>query len=528
MRGWLCVLVAASSIAGCDSYKNVPCSAGCAKYHAVCNPLTNTCEVGLVLDMAMRIEEDMTPARRDLSTQDGPPAPECTVATAATDCAAATPICDNGQCRACAAGDDSACSMRSSSTPRCATAGAKAGQCVACTPVTQGSDCSGTTPVCASDNTCRGCAANGECPTLGKWSDNTTIAGYCVQDGAQAGACINSTQVAFVDNRSQSITACGGAAGQMHDGTTPAKAFCDVQDAITATTPMSFVVVAGRGVTFSYGTSSDGGHDLDVTRSVTVIGPGATPTSTNNALLSATGNTGVSSPCVTVENNATLILFGFEVGATMKNAGIVVNSGGTLIARHNWVHGAQLGGVSCSMGTITLDANWVEFSPNAGVTLTSCKYDLVNNIVDNNSGGGVLITSPQAGSTFAFNTVASNNAGGSVAGGISCIPSASIQSSIVFMNSTSGVGGSTTQFAGTCNLMNVVTGSDTANPGMTAAPVFLGGNDYHLNLNGGNEATNKACCIDKAPTPTVANFHDVDLQIRPQGAGYDIGADEAE
>jgi hypothetical protein len=70
-----------------------------------------------------------------------------------------------------------------------------------------------------------------------------------------------------------------------------------------------------------------------------------------------------------------------------------------------------------------------------------------------------------------------------------------------------------------------IQGGDPDNPGspypgmgnILCDPAFVGNGDYHL--------TNSSCCIDTG-TDVDAPDYDIDGDIRPQGDGYDMGADE--
>lgn len=99
-----------------------------------------------------------------------------------SQCPDSTPICDAGNCRACSGtSDNSECVVHKSSTPYC---NAQTGLCNQCTQATQATDCAAATPVCG-DGTCRTCANHSECssgicifdgPNLGRCADPTQIA----------------------------------------------------------------------------------------------------------------------------------------------------------------------------------------------------------------------------------------------------------------------------------------------------------------------------------------------------------------
>jgi hypothetical protein len=549
MRWLLCALVV---LAGCDSLKNVPCDQ-CAKYGAVCDPKTKTCQRGLVLDMAVVVEPDMRKGSvGDMALQDGPPPPMCTPASDISDCTdASKPVCgSDGKCRACnGSADNAVCLARSMATPYCATGGPNAGKCVQCTTATQMTDCPASAPICGADGACRKCEAHAECPNLGMWPASsgttnipaTTIPGICVLEDFTAGtpattyaagSCAPSGQVAFVDNRGSSVMTCG--MGGTHDGTSAAKAYCDVQTAVMASKP--FVVVAGRASANPYGGASTGGMNVNISRSVSIVGPGVqrfsnAPPAT--AVISSNGGT----DCVTVSGNATVILDGFEVTTTTSknlncNAGAATTA---LVARRNYLHTALNLGVESNNCTITLDGNYIESNTGGGVRLTGSVYTVTNNMITLNGSQagpsyGVRIDDSPAASVFAFNTVAGNQSGATSAPGIVCNAAATIQASIVAANTTPTAGA--TQFSGSCTLMNVITGVDPANSNPNA-PAFIGPPNYHLDITTpSGKQENEMYLINQLGAPGTPNSdHDVDFTPRPKGPGpknYDIGAQEAE
>jgi hypothetical protein len=297
-----------------------------------------------------------------------------------------------------------------------------------------------------------------------------------------------------------------------------------------------FVVVAGRASANPYGGASTGGMNVNVSRSVSILGPGVqrfgnAPPAT--AVISSNGGT----DCVTVGGNATVILDGFEV-TTTTNRNLNCNAGGAttvLVARRNYLHTALNLGVESSNCTITLDGNYVESNTGGGVRLTGSTYTVTNNMITLNGAQagpsyGVRIDDSPPGSVFAFNTVAGNQAAATSAPGIVCNAAATIQASIVATNTTPTAGA--TQFSGSCTLMNVITGVDPAN-GNQHPPAFVGSPNYHLDITTpAGKLENEMYVINQLTAPGTANAgHDVDFTTRPKGPGpknYDIGAHEAE
>ena len=105
----------------------------------------------------------------------------CSECRSNADCAGARPVCNlsTGRCVACNGVTNGA----TCTAPRvCATTGANAGQCVACTSNAQ---CGGATPICnLTTNLCGGCTRDADCPSA-------TPA--CVLTGTNAGRCVPCT-----------------------------------------------------------------------------------------------------------------------------------------------------------------------------------------------------------------------------------------------------------------------------------------------------------------------------------------------
>jgi hypothetical protein len=166
---------------------------------------------------------------------------------------------------------------------------------------------------------------------------------------------------------------------------------------------------------------------------------------------------------------------------------------------------------------------------NAAATIINCL------IIDNKSmaggaGGGVYCgyTAP----TIINSTISDNSADatGDGGGGIrsSVYASPTVFNTILWGNTA---GGSPDEISVSDNSLIDITysdiqGGDPDNPGSPypgtgnidpCDPTFVGDGDYHL--------TKSSCCIDTG-TDVDAPDYDIDGDIRPQGDGYDMGADE--
>lgn len=156
----------------------------------------------------------------------------------------------------------------------------------------------------------------------------------------------------------------------------------------------------------------------------------------------------------------------------------------------------------------------------------SPEYTITNNFIVGNTASKAAVKITDSHGTFSFNTVAGNTNAIKVAGGIECsamdMTMTPITDTIVFGNTLDN--DTTTQFAGTCQLIKTVVGKGDSFTGGLADkdPAFVNPAkaDYHLDTKQDN-----TCCIDKAMTSID---HDYDGATRPKGLACDIGAHEAQ
>jgi hypothetical protein len=345
-------------------------------------------------------------------------------------------------------------------------------------------------------------------------------------DGAMAGQCAPAAQVALVDNGNATVATCQ-LGRPTRNGNSTATAYCDVSEAVTDGRP--FILVKGSGQPYSAISLTD--------KSVTIVGPGrASPTarlfSAAMPSVNATVNTGTHQVVLDGldlgNDNVTRSLRGL---ACTNNAGAASNA--AVILRNSRAHDSANEGVLATTCALTLDANTIESNSGGGVNVSgSSTYTITNNIIASNGTGagnpGINIGDAGSTGTIAFDTLSKNGGLNTVEGGVVC-PAAGankvVQDSIV-INNSSNAG---TQFAGKCQLQNVVTGTDNFAGATMLTPSFVGANDFHLVA---SAAANLSCCIDKVGAPGTPNAdHDVDETTRPKGASatpYDIGAQEVQ
>jgi hypothetical protein len=187
--------------------------------------------------------------------------------------------------------------------------------------------------------------------------------------------------------------------------------------------------------------------------------------------------------------------------------------------------------VTCTGATLRLRRSTVVGNTGGGgVSISNCEFSLVNNVIALNGAatstvGGVQVSSI-AGTglhEFQFNTVTANTATSNVNTGLECglISTAlAFANNIVYGNQVSGTGaqvGGDADCAWTYSDIGPQTVVATGN--INADPQFVdaGNRDYHLMS--GSPAVNAA---DSAATVD----RDLDGDMRPQGSGPDMGADE--
>jgi hypothetical protein len=387
---------------------------------------------------------------------------------------------------------------------------------VACSPATgnQSSQCPAAQPICGTDGSCHACAAHSEC----------TLA-ICKSDGT----CAASSEIAFVDNTSAS---CSDTAHT----SSPASPYCQVQAAIDAFGGFTFIRVAGSAT--AYKPLNLGSEASPI--NVTVVGPGRDLPTASMAVLYDSAKAGIT--IFTVAQPVSLTVDGLFIGGgnfTTSDAVDCTEGSGTaatISIRNSLVKGSPLKGILNNACTLLVDRSIIYGNQGGAIKTGSASFTITNSFMSNNGQlgaaaiGGVEIDSypgsPAPAPIFAFNTLRNNAAGSTYLGGISC-PSPSsqkvnIQNSIVVDN-TQDTG---SQFSGQCVLQNVVTGTDSFAGATQLTPTFVAAGDPHLTA---NDAANTACCVDKVTAPTTPNAaHDIDLNHRPKGAAWDIGAHEVQ
>jgi hypothetical protein len=357
----------------------------------------------------------------------------------------------------------------------------------ACVQCVANSDCSAAAPVC-SKNACVGCAVDADCAS-GACADNST--------------CVDAANLIYVNPTGSDTGAC------------PQAAPCaTIQYAISqGTSSRSQIVLAKATYTERLTLSST----VTAAPMIRFFGGGATlmlPATGENNLLMAT-NVGFDI------RNVTMI--GTSFAAAMIQAGTAPSSvqdvqfqnavAGILVAGGNvTVKNVQMSNVVTGVqvlegGTLNLDRAIIHGGQNALEVKTPGDGNInVSNMLVYDATGPVEVAG--ALGKLSFSTIGSTST--SVAA-LDCGPGVTLSSAIVW-NTTS------TAISGTCDTIQTTIAGPTTVAGATNAdPLFknLLQSDYHLS------ATSPA--IDQVGAGPALDFEG---DARPQGAAFDIGADE--
>jgi hypothetical protein len=400
---------------------------------------------------------------------------------AMTGCMAAMPVCNitTDVCEGCS--ESSQCS-RFTDTDVCDTA---TGACVECVV---GSDCSNLTPVCDA-NTCRACRLDAECGS-----------GACDDDGS----CVAESAVVYMDvagvdtgscSRQQPCRTLGYAATQasnvrQHIVLAPG-GYVDEPYVTSQVTPASHLFIHGNGASYSHPTGNDGAS-LQVLLSVTV----------RDLEFFNVGGQGVK-----LGGNSSMVL-AERLKVHGGTGGISTNGVATL---HDiFIEDAT--NALTAVGPLTIDRLVIRRGVFGIATNAAISINISNALIAGTSDRAIDV--PLASGTIASSTIADSGMdAGTGARAVNCGTALAVRSSIIWAPGIT----SRVPIEG-CGITSSIAGPTSVAGAMNVNPQFVaaGSGDYHLAAN-----SPARDAVDTGPST------DFEGDQRPQGARFDIGADEA-
>jgi hypothetical protein len=402
--------------------------------------------------------------------------------------------------------------------------------CVQCTQAEAGA-CTGGTPICNTDDTCRGCTGDDEC-TSSKVCD--VPSGACTAEDAvlyvapagtgttctQAQPCGElATALALVTADRKTIKLLAGSyTERVTIADTAVAIHADGADLSEASTGEVVRITGAADVTLLGLRIHDGLGGLGDGILCASSG-GQVPTlALQRVAIEHNGGAGINA------TNCSLTMSGSTVTG---NQGVGVSaSGGSLTMTGSTVTGNQGVGVSASGGSVTASRCEISANSGGGVSVMNGAFDITNSFITRNGnpstspvGGASLSVSPATVNRFEFNTVVDNTVenGGFRAGGVACdgigftAPNNVIARN--FINNDPAQSSSNTN--GTCTYPTSVVATTVALLKFKSPDDVP--YDYHLTM--GSSA------VDQATTPSMISL-DYDGDPRPQGPASDQGADE--
>ena len=273
----------------------------------------------------------------------GAVAGQCVACTADSQCMTdpAKGFCVANACTGCNTTGAAGCTARTDGKTTCAATGSFAGQCVRCTSNTQ---CSGTTPICATvTDTCRACATDSECTGIGP--------GVCMLDGH----CAADTETVYVG-------ALGTATCNESNAGAPQAPVCSLLAGVGLAKKNSVPVVLIIGILTAASTN------IAVSSPLTIVGR-------NNATVAPTVAPGAD--CITITSGEIFLRNLTIQGTASPATGMGINA---------------IAGTTLHMDTCAVINN-----PGGGILLNGAAFDLKNVTVNGNGPGQTTGGTPWGG-----------------------------------------------------------------------------------------------------------------------------------
>jgi hypothetical protein len=355
--------------------------------------------------------------------------------------------------------------------------------CVQCTAAEHDA-CTGATPACGADHTCRACVAQADC-----------AASACLPDGS----CADPKDVAHV--------------APMPTGS----------DNAMCTKAMPCTVIAKALATGRPYLRLAGNLNEQVTinnRNVTIF---AEP---DAKLTSATTGT-----VLRIDGTSRVAIHDLEIGGASGTDGFGISMPGNLAAltlNRVKLRGNQAGGLDVAGGTITVTRSTIAGNPGGGIMILDAEFVIVGNVITGNgtdsgmSGGVVISAIPSPTTRLEFNSFSGNRAMVGRGAALVCFsPGYTARNNIL-----SGNGSATNleQVTGNCMHTYSIVRPGTLPPGTgnsSADPLFRDPAAGDLHLQDGSPAQKAA-----DPATDLRGLAELDIDGQVRTAPADIGADE--